>query len=328
MSVLVTAADVFVAFLWLGVAAAATSLPGGSPVRVFAALITLLLLPGYALTTVVFPASASRGAKRGQTGTFDGRKDSAADSSAAAISDVERAALSFGLSLGSLPLLGFVADVTFGSYGLGPILTVLTSFLVIASTIGVYRRLRVPENERYVLPIGHWADLASATIRKGDAFERVLNVSLAIVVVTSMAIVGVALVAPQDGEGYTEAGVLAAQPDGEWAAKNYPTGVESGEQVPLMVTVSNEEGQPIEYTVVVLLQRVDDDGTVVEYRELNRFRNRVAPGETWRNPHQVVPRVSGDQLRITYFVYRGTPPATLSRANAYRHVGFRINVSA
>lgn len=330
VAVVLSFADVFVAFAWVGLAITTTLLPAGSPVRTFAALTTLSLLPGYALTTAIYPASTSRGATRGRTSANDGWKTvlPSERASVAAISDVERAALSFGLSIASLPLIGLVAEVTYGSYDLVPVISVLTAFLGVAFLVGVHQRLQVPQKNRYVLPLGRWVSAVTAGVRKTEGLERVLNVGLALAVVASMAMVGVALVAPQEGEEYTEVGVLASQPDGDWAAKNYPTEIRSGETVPVMVTVSNREREPEEYTVVLLLQRIGEDGTVTEYRELNRFTERVEPAETWRNPHEVTPRLSGESLRLTYLVYRDDPPATPSRANAYRHVSFRVNVTA
>jgi uncharacterized membrane protein len=328
--VLQTVADAAVALVWLGVAVATMFLPAGSPVRVFAALTVLLLLPGYALTTALFPATTAGRTERSQVGTVGARSAtpfSGESDSQAAVSNVKRAALSFGLSLASLPLIGFVAEVVFGSYEVVPLLAVLTVFIVAVFGVGVYRRLGVPADERYVLPVGRWLKGAEAGFVRTEGFDRMLNIGLAVVVVLSMGVAGVALVAPQEGDGYTEVAVLAQQPDGDWAAKNYPTAMQAEEPVPVMLTVSNDEREPVEYTVVVALQRLEDNGTVTEYRELQRFWNRVSPGETWRNPHEVTPTMFGDQLRLVYLVYRGEPPSTPSVANAYRHVSFRVSVS-
>jgi uncharacterized membrane protein len=300
--------DVVVAFAWLGLAAAATLLPAGSPVRVFAALTTLLVLPGYALTTALFPAAG----RHGETGR-------------ASLSGVERAALSLGLSLPALVLFGLVTETAAGTYDLRPLLLVLTGFLFVVFAVGVVRRRRTPAEERYEGPLAAWSGTGRSGPGTADGFDLALNVGLVIFVVLSMSMLAVALVAPQDGTHYTEASLLAEQPSGEWAAKNYPTELQAGETAPMMVVVSNEEGTTVEYTVVVELQRIED-GTVTADAELQRFSRRLSPGETWREAHEVTPEMTGDRLRLAYLVYRGTPPTDPSVDSAYRNVSVRVDI--
>jgi len=97
-----------------------------------------LLLPGYALTTALFPATADRSAGLGTlrdsviTDTADSR---------AGVTVAERLALSFGLSVALLPLFAVILELAAG--GLDPLgLFVLVGLVVVAGlAAGTYRRL-------------------------------------------------------------------------------------------------------------------------------------------------------------------------------------------
>lgn len=112
----------------------------------------------------------------------------------------------------------------------------------------------------------------------------------------------------------------------------------------MVVGISSHEHQTREYTLVVELQNVDRNragtastndtsgaGTVsmsvLESAELARFDPKVSHDETWTLKHDVTPTLSGENLRLTYFLYRGSPPDEPSVANAYREVHLWVNVS-
>ena len=86
----------------------------------------MLFLPGYSLIATLFP-----------------RKDD--------LDAIERIALSFGLSIAVVPLLGLALNYTPFGIRLSPILTVLSVF-TISLAIGAYvRRSMIPEEERFVV---------------------------------------------------------------------------------------------------------------------------------------------------------------------------------
>lgn len=175
----------------------------------------------------------------------------------AAITGVERAALSFGLSIAVLPALAFATEYLYGGYDLVGVLMVLTSFVVLAFAVGVVRRWRTPVEDRYDPTPGAWLAGRRAELDRSNGWELALNVALVAVVVISSSMLVVAVIAPQDGTHYTEAYVLAEQPSGEWAAKNYPTEMQTGDGTPLRFVLSNREDTTVNHTVVVTLQRLD-----------------------------------------------------------------------
>ena len=84
----------------------------------------MLFLPGYSLIAALFP-----------------RKDD--------LDGIERVALSFGLSIAVVPLLGLALNYTPFGIRLTPILIVLSVF-TISLTMGAYvRRSMIPEEDRF-----------------------------------------------------------------------------------------------------------------------------------------------------------------------------------
>ena len=100
-----------------------------SPIRIIFGLPLVLFLPGYALIAVLFP-----------------RKDD--------LDVIERIALSFGLSIAVVPLLGMALNYTPFGIRLSPVLIVLSVF-TISLALGAYvRRSKILEEDRFSVAFG------------------------------------------------------------------------------------------------------------------------------------------------------------------------------
>ena len=100
-----------------------------SPIRIIFGLPLVLFLPGYSLIATLFP-----------------RKDD--------LDGIERIALSFGLSIAVVPLLGLALNYTPFGIRLTPILIVLSVF-TISLALGAYvRRSMIPEGDRFCVDFG------------------------------------------------------------------------------------------------------------------------------------------------------------------------------
>jgi len=97
-----------------------------SPIRIILGLPLVLFLPGYALIAVLFP-----------------RKDD--------LDAIERIALSFGLSIAVVPLLGLALNYTPFGIRLSPVLIVLSIFTVSLAICAYIRRGMTPEEDRFVV---------------------------------------------------------------------------------------------------------------------------------------------------------------------------------
>jgi len=312
--------DVPVVLLAVGlVDAAALTVPAG-PVRVLAALAALAFLPGYALTTVLFPARASAAAE--SVGGFRRRVPDRP-----AVTDGERLALSFGLSVALVPLYGIAIVLLTGSSWFPPttVLAATTIVTVVALAVGTVRRLRTPAEERYGSPLGRLVGWLRVGLR-GPRLDVALNVALALAVVVALGAFAFSVTTPVDGSTYTDVSLLTRGPGGEPVAAGYERNFTVGERATYLLAVDNREQRPIDYTVVVQLQRVQPDGEVSERTRLLQFGQRVAANGTWLATHELAPRTVGTRLRVAYLVYRGDAPADPRIDDAYRHLTLWIDV--
>ena len=100
-----------------------------TPVRIVLGLLLVLFLPGYSLIAALFP-----------------RRDD--------LDGIERIALSFGLSIAVVPLLGLALNYTPFGIRLVPILAVLSVFTVSLAVIAGVRRCWLPEEDRFAVEVG------------------------------------------------------------------------------------------------------------------------------------------------------------------------------
>lgn len=66
--------------------------------------------------------------------------------------------------------------------------------------------------------------------------------------------------------------------------------------------------------------------TVLEEVELHRFHTRVEYNDTWLETYPIESTMTGENLRFTFLLYKGDPPANPSVENAYRKVHLWVNV--
>lgn len=300
------------------------SQPGvyGTPLAVAVGIPLLLFVPGYALVSLLFPGSTPDDAAPNW---------SLADAREHGLTGGERAALGFGFSVALLPLLGVALG--FSPWSITPGTAILTVAAVASAfaLLGTVRRLRRPADRRFSLPIRAWSGDAKRAVSGGSITDTVLNVGLAAAVVVAVAAVGYAVAAPAPGQDYTSVSLLSQNETGKLVADDYPRNFTSGEGKPLVVELENHEGVQTDYSVVVELQRVEQTGDggakVLEERKLATFTPTVGAGESWRTTHEVTPTMTGQNLRLTYLVYKGDPPSNPTTDNAYRRVHVWVNVS-
>lgn len=312
--------------LVLAVTALAEAGPEGlALLRAAIGLPVLLLVPGFAFATAVFPGrhvSDVRAAVAGSQREGAGRRQS--------ITWRERVALSFGLSVTLVPLLGVVVIWHVGTLSQDAVLLALNVFVLLAAVASAVRRNGLPADERFRVPYRRWLAGARARATAGEsALGVALTVLLVLSVVAAVGTMGVALLSPQNGEAYTSATLLTERPNGELVATGYPTEFTHGDGEPLVLQVENREGVQTSYAVVVELQRLSADGsaTVTDEQTLLRRQATVRPGETWTAPHTVAPTMTGTDLRLTYYLYRGEPPRDPSEETAYRTLFHWISVA-
>lgn len=306
---------------WTATAVPVLSDPG---VRTVLGLLGVLFAPGYALVAALFP--------RERRGGFTSLGDRIGDPGT--VTAVERLVLAVGLSVCLVPLLGIGLSYTPIAVPPAALLATVGYVTVALVPVAIARRALVAPaerfNPRFVVPLVAAANRLGAHAAQGPNIraESVLSALVIVGLLVAASGIGVAVVTTGDGERFTEFYLVTEDPEtGEYVAGGYPEEIRPGASETVHVGITNQEGARTDYTVVVMLQRLDEGG-VAEQRTLDSFALTLAPGETRREPHAITPDMTGEELRVTYLLYVGSPPAgeRPDTDNAYRNVHLWIDV--
>ncbi len=308
-----------VALLAAGPAVVSGSTTALGPAGVPIGFALVFLLPGYAVVAAFHPTPCF-----GTADAPDGPRG-------AGPTALERLVVAIGLSVMIVPLVGVVWNFTPQGIAAPQVLGSLLGIVLLGVAVAAYRRARRPPADRFRLPLERLSVPRSALT--GDVTrEATASLAVALLVLVSIVAVSTAIVAPQNGESYTELSLLTEDPDSEaLTADGYPTTLAPGEPRELHVGIGNHETEPITYTVVVELQRLDGVGgerVVVAETELDRFTRTVAPGARTQVPRtlRAGSGFTGRGLRLAVLLYTGDPPPDPGVDNAYRGVHLWVDV--
>jgi uncharacterized membrane protein len=305
-----------------------------TPLRVGFGLPFVLFVPGYAFIAALFPEAGEDPTEDEAVDHSDDETNETGGMSTQGIDGIERVALSFGLSIAIVPLIGLALNFTPWGIRLVPTVLVVSGFTVICVAVAARRRWALPEDEQFHVPYRQWlADARTELFEPDDRVSAVLNVVLVLSVILAVASVTYAVTVPKDGESFSEFYLLTENESGDLVADDYPTNFTAGESRPLTVGIGNQEHAQTDYTVVVQLQRVDGERvgnqtriSVEERQELDRLQAQLEHNETWHQPYEVTPRLTGQDLRLVFLLYRGSPPGDPTMENAYRETHLWVNV--
>lgn len=295
--------DVFVVLALVVAVRGVVASPVDGVVRSALVGVFVLLVPGYAFTTAVFPGEESWG--------LDG---------------IERLALSFALSLAGVPMLLIAVAPTQGLTA-DLVVNVVTVVVVVFTCIGGVRRFALPPTERFELNARSLPLHPGETLYERATVDALLSVVLVASVVLSLAGFGYAVVAPQDQTDSTNVSLLTRNDlSTNYTQDQYPSHPTVGEPFTLRLAVQNNERRTVEYAVLVTLDRVTSDGTVIQQKRINRFQPEVQAGGEWNRTHAVTPP-SANKYRLTYLVYLDEVPDNPNRRSAYRSVYLWLDVN-
>ncbi|HEX9907351.1 MAG TPA: DUF1616 domain-containing protein [Thermoplasmata archaeon] len=182
-------------------------------------IVFVLFLPGYAATAALFP-------EREQ------------------IDGIERVALSFGLSIAIVPLIGLALNFTPWGIRLDPILATVSAFIIAVSVVAWYRRMMLPEDERFAIMIDF-----EPKFKDMPLVDKLLTIGIAVMLVASVAVLAWAVTTPRVGERFTMLAILG--PDG--VASDYPRNLTVDEYARVLLSVRSFEHQTMDYTIVIVL---------------------------------------------------------------------------
>jgi uncharacterized membrane protein len=259
-----------------------------SPIRTALGLPMVLFIPGYALIAALFPAKDD----------LDG---------------IERVALSFGLSIAVVPLIGLGLNYTPWGIRLIPILVSLSCFTISMALITIYRREALAENA-FIVPFQDIYDSARAEIfsKPDSKLDRILSIILVLSILASVITLAYVVVTPKQGEKFTEFYILG--PEG--MADGYNTELEDGDSVDVIVGIVNHEYEIVDYSLELQLNNKS-----IEMPEDLRHIS-LAHNQTWEKPLSFIPTDTGTEMKLQYLLYRQE-----NMTEAYRDLHLWINIS-
>jgi len=242
--------------------------------RIILGLPFLLFFPGYTLTAALFPKKESLGG-------------------------VERVALSFGLSIAVVALIGLGLNFTPWGIRLTPILISLAVFIIAASGVAWYRREKLAPEERFTVSFNvrlpSWQGQSMA--------DKVLSVVLAVAILGAIGTLGYVVATPGVGEEFTEFYILG--PDGK--AENYPTELKVGKEGWVILGIVNHEQEEASYKVEVWI-----DGEKAKLRIEGEDRDEInvelENEGKWEKGVGFVPQKSGGGQKVEFVLYKDGEP--------------------
>jgi len=230
-------------------------------VRIFIGVPFILFFPGYTLICALFPKNPE----------LDG---------------IERVALSIGLSIAVVPLLGLVLNYTQFGIRLYPVLVSLFAFTFLMSVAAVYRRRKLNVKDRFVpsfsMNVPRWGEM--------NRVDKSLSMGVVIGVVVSGALISSFVAAPRVGEKFTQFYVLG--PNGK--VEGYPTNLTLGENGTVILGVINQEYEEVNYDVVTWL----DNETIGTIEDIVLMHE-----EKWEQNFTFVPQKVGDKMKLEFLLF-------------------------
>ena len=257
-----------------------------TPIRIPLGLIMVLFVPGYTLIAALFP----------RKGDLDG---------------IERVALSFGLSIAVVPLMGLGLNYTPWGIRLTPVVVSISIFTIAMSAVSYLRRASLPADERFSVEFRKGLDSARAEVMADEKsrLDKALTIILILSIILSVTALVYVIVTPKQGEKFTEFYILG--PKGK--AYDYPTKVIAGNKSTVIVGVVNHEYSSVNYTMNLSF----DNSTIMDQRMT------LENNQTWEHPVTYVLNHTGDEQKLEFLLYKEdnfTAP--------YRDLHLWVNVSS
>ena len=242
--------------------------------RIILGLPFLLFFPGYVLIAALFPKKGSLGG-------------------------VERVALSFGLSIAVVPLIGLILNYTPWGIRLYPILISLAVFILATSGVAWYRRGKLAPEERFRVSF----NIRLPFWRGQSMTDKVLSVVLAVVIAGAIGTLGYAIATPKVGEKFTEFYILG--PEGR--VGHYPEELKAGEEGRVILGIVNHEQEWASYKVEVWIDG-EKAKLRIEGEDRGEIKVELEHEQEWEKAVAVVPQKAGENQKTEFVLYKEGEP--------------------
>jgi len=304
-------ADLLIIAIWLILSISTIYLPllNSSPLRIIFALPLVLFIPGYCLIAALFP----------------GKED---------IDGIERIALSFGLSIAIVPLIGLGLNYTPWGIRLDPIVISIVLFTCVMIIIAIIRRASLPKQNRFFVPFRSIFQSVTSEFypSKGSGIDKVLSIFLLISIITAIGTTIFVIVIPKEGEKFTEFFILG---ENQMAA-DYPDYLKIGENYPMYIGIGNHEFRNVNYTIETYLIQMDNNeamntSTISRMDRLDRIPVSLSHNTTRILPYNLSAPDSGYN-RAEFLLFNESIPEEsvkgMDRINAsYRDLHLWVTIS-
>jgi len=264
--------------------------------RILFGLLFVLFLPGYALIATLFPSKED-------------------------IDWIERIALSFGLSIAVVPLIGLLLNYTPWGIRPEPIVTSLFIFTLGMSGLAYWRRMEMPVEKRLSLHL----EISKPNWKEYSILDKALTIGLVASIVIALGVLVYALTTPRIGERFTEFYIL----DANGKAENYPSDLNISENATVIIGVVNHEFEDVNYSVAIELVKVDfvynstsgkNDTVEVSRMRLNEFKVNLSHEGKWEGPYNFSVQEAGN-FKLQFLLYKGE-----GKDEAYRSLHLWLKV--
>ena len=303
--------DLIVIAVWMLLAVLSIYVPfiNETFIRVIFTVPVILFIPGYVLIAALFPEKKS-------------------------IDGIERFALSVGLSIAVVPLIGLVLNYTPFGIRLNPIVISLVLFTLIMMIITLYRRARLSDEEKFAVPFEKVKPALKEELfpKNQGKFDKALSIILIIAILVAAVTTVFVIAFPKDGEKFTEFYILGA----DKMADDYPEKFPVNSQQFVWIGIGNHEYRDVTYTVETLLLNAEWDSAtnssvIHASMPLDRFEVSVLDNTTYLEKYYFSVPYTGYN-RLEFLLYNETVPSASASAeekmeSAYRdlHLWIKVN---
>lgn len=255
-----------------------------SIIRTILGIPMVLFIPGYVLIAALFP-----------------KKDD--------LDSIERIALSFGLSIATVPLLGLALNYTPFGIRLIPILITLSIYTITMTIVAIYRRNVLSEDVQFSIRFDKIYEVVNNEINAPKSkVDRILSVILIFSIIFAIGMLYYVITVPKIGEKFTEFYILG--PSGR--ADNYSTQLKVGSSTILLTGVVNHEYSPVNYTVQIVL-----NNDILTSKKLTLNNN-----ETWEKNITFMPNKEGNDMKLELLLFKEN-----NFTGPYRELHLWVNVT-
>jgi uncharacterized membrane protein len=195
--------------------------------KIFFGLIFLLFIPGYLILYTLFPT------KKINKG----------------INFIERIALSFGISLAIVALIGTILYYLAGKINSESALISIFIFEMSFGFISIYRWFKTIPEERLVFSINLSLLVLKNNLKIKSKLDKLLIIVLIILILLTITIFIFIITTPIQHEKYTSFNILSS----DRSTTNYPNNINAGENTTIIIGVTNHEYKTIDYTIEIWL---------------------------------------------------------------------------